>query len=221
MVKEFILDQLVKDITSDHRSKDVRGLISPTGSEPTKLVEKKRKASALDFTPWHFKIKTKKTRSSGVPIASDPNAPREETPDEKLVEPVPEQVETPMPAQEPVAAPIAPLEAATEDKFQQALSAAGTKMVEVIDLEERISSVRKCPRPHNIPNQPRVFDDKRLEEAWKKVADCQSKTDSGTFYSQQVNKAIQHMYENVAMIGNLTQQIHILEKENSEFKRKF
>ena len=55
------LDHLVKDITSDQRSEDVKGITNPTGLEPVKSVEKKRKASATDFAPARFKIKTKKT----------------------------------------------------------------------------------------------------------------------------------------------------------------
>ena len=55
------LDHLVQDITSDRRSEDVKGITNPTGSEPVESVKKKRKASATDFAPAHFKIKTKKT----------------------------------------------------------------------------------------------------------------------------------------------------------------
>lgn len=61
-----------------------------------KLVEKKRKASAVDFAPGRFKIKTKKTtRSSGVSVSSDQNTPQDETPEKRVVEPVPEQVVAP------------------------------------------------------------------------------------------------------------------------------
>lgn len=45
------LDHLVEDITSDRRLEDVKGITNPTGSEPVKSMEKKRKASATDFAP--------------------------------------------------------------------------------------------------------------------------------------------------------------------------
>ena len=62
MVRDLILDQLVENISSDLRSVDVMGLTSPTGSGPVKSVEnKKRKASATDFAPTRFKLKTKET----------------------------------------------------------------------------------------------------------------------------------------------------------------
>ena len=36
------------------------GTTNPTGSEPVKSVEKKRKAGTTDFAPAHFKVKIKK-----------------------------------------------------------------------------------------------------------------------------------------------------------------
>ena len=63
MVKELLSDQVVRGISSDLQSVVVRGLTNPTGSEPVKSVEKKkRKASALDFAQGRFTIKTKKIR---------------------------------------------------------------------------------------------------------------------------------------------------------------
>ena len=63
MVKELLSDQVVREISSDLQSEAVRGLTNPTGSEPVKLVEKKkRKTSAPDFALGRFNFKTKKTR---------------------------------------------------------------------------------------------------------------------------------------------------------------
>ena len=59
-IRDAILDQLVENIASDLMLEEVRGTTSPAGSEPVKLVEKKRKASATEFTPARFKVKTKK-----------------------------------------------------------------------------------------------------------------------------------------------------------------
>lgn len=89
-----------------------------------------------------------------------------------MVKPAPEQVEALMPAQDPLAASTLPMEAEAQT-------------VEVIDLVER-----RSPHLNDTPNQPRVFDDKRLEEAWRKISDCQLKTDSGTFYSKYADKAV-------------------------------
>ena len=61
MVRDTILDQIVEDIASDILSEDVRGLTNPAGSEPTNLVEKKRKAGGTEFAPLRFKVKTKRT----------------------------------------------------------------------------------------------------------------------------------------------------------------
>ena len=61
MDRDLIVDQLVKNISSDLQLEDVRGLTSLTGSGPGKLVEqKKRKASVTDFASARFKLKTKK-----------------------------------------------------------------------------------------------------------------------------------------------------------------
>ena len=65
------------------------------------------------------------------------------------------------------------------------------EMVEVIDLVGRSSlSVRRSPHLSDIPNQPRVFDEKRLKEAWRKILDYSSKTNSGTFYSKYADNAV-------------------------------
>ena len=60
MVRDTILDQLVENIASDLMLEDVRGLTNPAGSESVKLVEKKWKASATEFNPMCFKVKSKK-----------------------------------------------------------------------------------------------------------------------------------------------------------------
>lgn len=70
---------------------DVRDLINLAGSEPVKLVEKKRKASATDFTPMRYKVKIKKsTRSSGVPVVLDQNTAQEKVPRDEVVVAVPD-----------------------------------------------------------------------------------------------------------------------------------
>ena len=60
MVRDHILDQLAVNITSDLLSEDARVFTNPTSLEPVKLVEKKRKVSALDYAPARFKVKIKK-----------------------------------------------------------------------------------------------------------------------------------------------------------------
>ena len=60
MIRDHILNQLVENIASDLLLEDVRGTTSPASSEPAKSVEKKRKASATDFDPARYKVKTKK-----------------------------------------------------------------------------------------------------------------------------------------------------------------
>lgn len=62
VIRDPVLDQLVENMVSDILSEDVRGTTSPASSEPAKLVEKKkRKASAVDFVPVRYKVKTKKS----------------------------------------------------------------------------------------------------------------------------------------------------------------
>ena len=60
MVKNVILDELIKDIASDILLEDVRGLTNLAISEPANLVEKKRKAGGTEFTLPRFKVKSKK-----------------------------------------------------------------------------------------------------------------------------------------------------------------
>ena len=50
-IRDNVSDQLVETFASDLMLEDVRGTTNPTGPEPVKLVEKKRKANATDFTP--------------------------------------------------------------------------------------------------------------------------------------------------------------------------
>ena len=59
-IRDNVSDQLVENFASDLMLEDVRGTTSPAGSEPVKSVEKKRKASATDFAPARYKVKTKK-----------------------------------------------------------------------------------------------------------------------------------------------------------------
>ena len=58
-IRNVILDQLVENSTSDVLFEDVKSTTNPTGLEPVKLVEKKRKVGATDFRPARFKVKTK------------------------------------------------------------------------------------------------------------------------------------------------------------------
>ena len=48
-------------MASDLILEDVRGTTSPTGSEPVKLIEKKRKLGAIEFASARYKVKTKKS----------------------------------------------------------------------------------------------------------------------------------------------------------------
>ena len=60
-IRDNVSDQLVETFACDLMLEDVRGTTNPTGPEPVKLVEKKRKASATDFAPMRYKVKTKKS----------------------------------------------------------------------------------------------------------------------------------------------------------------
>ena len=60
-IRDNVSDQLVETFASDLMLEDVRGTTNPTGPEPVKLVEKKRKASATEYTSMRYKVKTKKS----------------------------------------------------------------------------------------------------------------------------------------------------------------
>ena len=60
-IRDNVCDQLVETFASDLMLEDVRGTTNPTGPEPVKLVEKKRKASATEFASMRYKVKTKKS----------------------------------------------------------------------------------------------------------------------------------------------------------------
>ena len=60
-IRDNVSDQLVETFASDLMLEDMRGTTNPTGSEPVKSVEKKRKASATEFTSMRYKVRTKKS----------------------------------------------------------------------------------------------------------------------------------------------------------------
>ena len=61
VIGDPILDQWAENMASDLMLEDVRGTTSPTGSEPVKSIEKKRKLGAIEFASTRYKVKTKKS----------------------------------------------------------------------------------------------------------------------------------------------------------------
>nr|ADB85322.1 putative retrotransposon protein [Phyllostachys edulis] len=52
---------------------------------------------------------------------------------------------------------------------------------------------KKSPHPSNFPNCPRIFDDEKLDEAWRRISDRQLETGPNAIYSEYADMTIQNI----------------------------